>query len=85
MPAVSQHRLHFRPQRFSRSRRFSPPRAARACFIPQPRVRFPLQGLPPVASRADSSPAHPLSALPSLSCGRVAPSAPDPDASPSGV
>jgi len=84
MPAVSQHRLPFRPQRFSRSRRFAPPRAARACFIPQPRMRFPLQGVPPVASRAGSSPARALSTLASLSCGRVAPSAPGPDAPSSG-
>jgi len=49
----------FRPQRFSRSRRLAPPRASRACFIPQPRLRFPLQGLPPAAGRAGSSPASP--------------------------
>jgi hypothetical protein len=48
----------FRPQRFSRSRRLAPPRTSRACFIPQPRMRFPLQGFPPATSRADSSPAR---------------------------
>jgi hypothetical protein len=47
----------FRPQRFSRSRRLAPPRTSRACFIPQPRMRFPLQGFPPATSGADSSPA----------------------------
>ena len=37
----------FRPQRFARSRRFAPSRTLRACFISQPRPRFPLQGLWP--------------------------------------
>jgi hypothetical protein len=32
----------FRPQRFSRSRRFAPRGALRAYFIPQPRVGFTL-------------------------------------------
>lgn len=36
-----------RPQRFARSRRFAPPHTSRACFISQPRPRFPLQGLVP--------------------------------------
>jgi hypothetical protein len=34
----------FRPRRSSRPRRFAPPRALRACFIPQPRPGFSLQG-----------------------------------------
>jgi len=37
----------FRPQRFTRSRRFAPPRALRACFIAQPCPGFQLQGFDP--------------------------------------
>ena len=36
----------FRPQRFTRSRRFAPPRALRACFIALPCPGFQLQGFP---------------------------------------
>ncbi len=39
----------FRPQRFSRSRRFPPPLASWACFIPLPRPGFTLQGFLPAA------------------------------------
>lgn len=39
----------FRPQRFSRSRRFTPPLSLQAYFILQPRSRFTLQGLSPAA------------------------------------
>ena len=75
----------FRPQRFSRSRRVAPPRAVRACFVPQPRLRFPLQGVSPVVSRAGSSPARSLSSLAHASCGRVAPTAPAAGALPTGI
>jgi hypothetical protein len=49
-------RLLFRPQRFSRSRRFSPLPALWACFIPLPRAGFAFQGFSPPLSRCDSSP-----------------------------
>ena len=39
----------FRPQRFARSRRVTPSRTLRVCFIPLPRPGFPLQGLPPTS------------------------------------
>jgi len=78
-------RRRLRPQRFARSRRFAPARAARACFIPQPRTRFPLQGFPPATGSTGSSSAVPLSTLAPFSCGRVSPTAPDPEASPSGA
>jgi hypothetical protein len=45
----------FRPRRFSRPRRLTPPRASWACFIPQPRPGFTLQGLSPLPSRSASS------------------------------
>jgi len=41
----------FRPQRFSRSRRFTPRLTLRACFIPLPRPGFTLQGVSPPPSR----------------------------------
>jgi len=47
----------FRPQCFAHSRRLTPPCTLRACFIPQPRPRFTLQGFSPVPSQPDSSPA----------------------------
>ena len=46
----------FRPQRFPRSRRFTPSRTLQACFILQPRPRFTLQGLFPAAEPARLSP-----------------------------
>jgi len=52
-------RLTFRPQRFSRSRRFTPPHTSWACFIPQPRPGFALQGLSPLPSRLTSRSAVP--------------------------
>jgi hypothetical protein len=36
----------FRPRRFARPRRLSPPPASRVCFTPLPRPGFALQGLP---------------------------------------
>jgi len=45
----------FRPQRFSRSRRFTPPHTLWAYFIPLPRPGFTLQGLSPLPSRLASS------------------------------
>jgi len=44
-------RLTFRPQRFSRSRRLTPPHTLWACFIPQPRPGFTLQGFFPLPSQ----------------------------------
>jgi hypothetical protein len=49
----------FRPQRFSRSRRFAPRHTVRACFIPLPRPRFSPQGLPPTVSRLALTSAFP--------------------------
>src|SRR5690606_22833537 len=46
---ASQSRPTVRPQRFSRSRRFAPPRPLRVCFTPQPRPGFTFQGLHPAA------------------------------------
>jgi len=64
----------FRPQRFSRSRRLTPPRAARACFIPLPRPRFTVQGLSP-GSQPNRLIVDPFPSCRSspFSCGRVAP------------
>jgi hypothetical protein len=45
----------FRPQRFTRSRRFAPPPALRACFIALPCPGFSLQGFVPRSSRITSS------------------------------
>jgi len=42
----------FRPQAFSASRRFAPPVASRACFIPQPRPGFDRPGVSPFAQRS---------------------------------
>jgi hypothetical protein len=78
------HPTSFRPQRFSRSRRLTPPRALWACFIPQPRPGFTLQGLSPLPSRLASSTSRALMSLASISSQRVAPLVPDPLASPSG-
>jgi hypothetical protein len=47
--------LPFRPQRFSRSRRFAPLFAVRAYFIPLPRAGFAFQGFSPLPSRCSSS------------------------------
>lgn len=49
LPARFPHSPLFRPQRFSRSRRLTPSLTLQACFILQPRTRFPLQGLFPAA------------------------------------
>jgi hypothetical protein len=53
--APSTARLTVRPQRFSRSRRFAPPPAVRACFIPQPRPGLHFRGCCPPSSRHASS------------------------------
>jgi hypothetical protein len=47
--------LTFRPQRSSRSRRFTPRTTSRAYFIPKPRLRFTLQGFSLLPSRCTSS------------------------------
>jgi hypothetical protein len=60
-------RLTFRPQRFSRSRRVTPHRTLRACFIPLPRAGFASQGFSPTFSRPDSSPS-PFPPLLPLAC-----------------
>jgi hypothetical protein len=59
----------FRPQRFARSRRLTPPRTSQACFILQPRPGFALQGFSPLPSRLASSTSRAL--LPFL--GRLLP------------
>jgi len=53
----------FRPQRFSHSRRFPPPTTAWACFIPQPRPGFALQGVSLLPSRLTSSMSRALMSL----------------------
>ena len=75
----------FRPQRFSRSRRFPPPHTARAYFIPLPRPGFTPQGISPLPSRLASSTSRALMPLPSFSSRRVAPPLPVPLASPPGL
>jgi len=45
----------FRPQRFSRSRRFHPLKALRVCFTPLPLPGFSLEGVPLPHRRAPSS------------------------------
>jgi hypothetical protein len=61
-------RLTFRPQRFSRSRRFAPLAALRACFIPLPCPRFTPQGFSPTVSRPGSSPGRSLLTSAPLAC-----------------
>lgn len=56
----------FRPQRFSRSRRFTPPLTVWTYFIPQPRPGFALQGFSPSNSRVISS-----MTVPSCRCSRL--------------
>ena len=53
-------RLSFHPQRFSRSRWFTPPRTTWVCFAPQPRAGFALQGFSLLPSRLRLSPARSL-------------------------
>jgi len=53
----------FRLQGFAPSCRFPPPRASRACFIPEALMGFALQGLPLPRSRAASSAAAALLAF----------------------
>jgi hypothetical protein len=61
----------FRPRVFATPRRFPPPSALRACFIPLPRPGFlAVQGFLPSRSRFGSSP--PRAPLP-LSCARSPP------------
>jgi hypothetical protein len=81
---ASQTRLSFRPQRFSRSRRFTPSPSVWACFIPLPRPGFALQGFSPLPSRPASSTGRALLSLARLSSRQVASPVPDPLASPSG-
>jgi hypothetical protein len=73
----------FRPRRFSRPRRFAPLDALWACFIPQPRPGFTLQGLAPQPSRRGSSPRRPLVSLTTLTSAGL-PRRPVPAVPPSG-
>jgi hypothetical protein len=52
---ISQFPATFRPQVFATSRRLAPPPASRACFIPQPRPGFSVQGFLPLRSVTISS------------------------------
>ena len=65
----------FRPQRFSRSRWFPPPRALWACFIPLPRTGFRSSGVFPAAELdwllASRSPLAVQYNRPSRTCARV--------------
>jgi hypothetical protein len=74
----------FRPQRFSRSRRFAPPHATWACFIPQPRPGFALQGFSSLPSRLASSTSRSLLSLATVPYRQVALPAPGPPAPPPG-
>lgn len=67
----------FRPRRFSRPRRVTPPQSSRAYFIPQPRTRFTFQGFSPATSQPVSSTDRALLPFATLSYSRVAPTAPD--------
>jgi hypothetical protein len=58
----------FRPQRFSRSRRFAPLAALWAYFIPLPCPRFTPQGFSPTVSRPGSSPGRSFLASAPLTC-----------------
>jgi hypothetical protein len=60
---MSQSPATFRPQVFSTSRRLAPPPALRACFIPQPRPGFSVQGFLPLRSASVSSTVGCLPAL----------------------
>jgi hypothetical protein len=55
-PEASQAPGTFRPRRFSRPRRLTPPTASRVYFTPQPRPGFTPQGFSPSRSHRDSSP-----------------------------
>jgi hypothetical protein len=45
---IPSHRLRLRPQGFAPSRRFAPPMACRACFIPVPLLGLTLRGFQPL-------------------------------------
>jgi len=75
----------FRPQRFSRSRRFPPPGTSWAYFIPLPRPGFALQGVSSLPSRRASSARRALLSLVSFSSRQVAPPLPDSLTSSSGL
>jgi hypothetical protein len=72
------HPTPVRPQRFARSRRVTPPNTAWACFIPQPRPGFTLQGISPQPSRLASSSSRTHMPLATFTYQRVAPLAPAP-------
>jgi hypothetical protein len=61
----------FRPRRFARPRRLSPPSALRVCFTPQPRPGFALQGLSLSHSRPRFRSARALLSFPQRSCQRL--------------
>jgi len=52
-PEPPSSRVPFRPRRFSRPRRLSPPTGLRVCFTPLPRPGFALQGFSLASSCAD--------------------------------
>jgi hypothetical protein len=66
----------FRPRRFARPRRFPPPPALRACFIPLPRPGFSLQGVSPAHGRTSSSLAVALLTFKHAPCPQFYPWAP---------
>ena len=61
----------FRPRRFARPRRLSPPSALRVYFAPLPRPGFALQGFCSANSRTDSSSAVALLAFEPVSCRQL--------------
>jgi len=61
----------FRPQRFSRSRRFTPLNPLRIYFAPLPRSGFPLKGFPYSPDDMLHQRAHPLLPLARFTCNRT--------------
>ncbi len=78
--AGSRPTVTFRPRRFSRPRRLTPPPALRVCFAPLPRPGFALQGFVPLreAVPAFRRPRHALLSLGASSCGLTRDFAPSP-------
>jgi hypothetical protein len=72
----------FRPQRFSRSRRFTPPSNLQVYFALLPRAGFAFQGFSPLPSCTVSSTAYPFLTLSNALLLPGCPDSPDPTASP---
>jgi hypothetical protein len=76
----------FRPRRFSRPRRVTPPAALRTYFIPLPRAGFTrFRGFPSDSFKPDSSPGRSLMSLARFASHQVAPMVPARPAPPTGL